>query len=94
MVVLEALAQGTPVVTTQNTPWQSLETTQAGFWIKNDVEALQKALIDYFEFPVHIRTSMKINAKNLATKFKADKILKKYLDIYQSVLKSTNSKGT
>ena len=34
-VVLEALAEGTPVVTSKGTPWQDLENEKAGFWVEN-----------------------------------------------------------
>jgi len=31
-VVLEALAQGTPVIASKNTPWESLEEYNSGYW--------------------------------------------------------------
>ncbi|MBK8389049.1 MAG: glycosyltransferase family 4 protein, partial [Saprospiraceae bacterium] len=34
-VVIEALAQGTPVITTKGTPWEVLEKRNAGFWVEN-----------------------------------------------------------
>ncbi len=49
VVVLEALAQGCPVLTTKETPWQSLEEKGCGWWIDVGVrrltEALQKVLL-------------------------------------------------
>jgi glycosyltransferase involved in cell wall biosynthesis len=44
MVVVEALANGLPVVTTKGTPWSQLETEGCGWWIDVGVEALVNAL--------------------------------------------------
>ncbi len=47
-VVVEALAQGTPVIASTGTPWQVLETTKSGFWTSNQpekmAETIEKAL--------------------------------------------------
>ena len=39
-VVVEALAQGTPVIASQGTPWSILEKNQAGIWINNTPNSL------------------------------------------------------
>jgi glycosyltransferase involved in cell wall biosynthesis len=44
MVVAEALAHGTPVIASRNTPWSQLETHGAGFWVANDPESLAGAI--------------------------------------------------
>jgi len=43
-VVVEALAQGTPVIASQNTPWEVLDSIKAGSWFHNDPESLRGAL--------------------------------------------------
>lgn len=43
-VVVEALAQGTPVIASMGTPWAVLEEKQAGFWVDNKPMALAAAL--------------------------------------------------
>lgn len=43
-VVIEALSQGTPVVTSKGTPWESLEKEKAGYWIDNTPEEIGKTL--------------------------------------------------
>ena len=43
-VVLEALAQGTPVVASKGTPWKSLETNNCGFWIDNSPDSIAAVL--------------------------------------------------
>lgn len=42
IVTAEALAQGTPVVASKFSPWQSLEFYNAGYWINNTPEELAK----------------------------------------------------
>ena len=44
IVVAEALACGTPVITTKGTPWQELETDGCGWWTEIGTEALIAAL--------------------------------------------------
>jgi len=46
IVVAEALATGIPVITTQGTPWQELETYNCGWWIDLNVQNLVAALIE------------------------------------------------
>lgn len=43
-VVIESLAQGTPVIASQGTPWEILENYQAGYWIKNDSKSLSNCI--------------------------------------------------
>jgi len=44
MVVLESLAQNTPVIASTGTPWSSLETTRIGLWVENSPELLAQAI--------------------------------------------------
>lgn len=44
VVVVEALAQGCPVITTKGAPWQSLEEQHCGWWIDIGVEPLVQCL--------------------------------------------------
>ena len=44
VTVAEALASGTPVITSQGTPWQELETKRCGRWMPIGVEPLAVAL--------------------------------------------------
>lgn len=44
MVVLESLAQGTPVIASKGTPWESLEKEKIGFWVDNSPESLARAI--------------------------------------------------
>lgn len=44
LVVAEALAQETPVITTRNAPWQGLEAQGCGWWIDLDQDRLTETL--------------------------------------------------
>lgn len=46
MVALEALAAGTPVVASRNTPWASLETQGSGAWVENAPDALAQGAME------------------------------------------------
>ena len=45
LVAAEALFQNTPVIASKNTPWEVLETEQAGFHVVNTPQAISKAVI-------------------------------------------------
>ncbi|AUD05545.1 glycosyltransferase family 4 protein [Spirosoma pollinicola] len=50
-VVIESLAQGTPVVASTNTPWQILEEEQAGRWVQNEPDLLRQAIESFLTMP-------------------------------------------
>jgi glycosyltransferase involved in cell wall biosynthesis len=46
MVIAEALAHGTPVITTQAAPWREILDERCGWWIRTGPEALRAALLE------------------------------------------------
>ncbi len=46
-VVAEALACGTPVITTRDTPWEDLETAHCGAWIERDLSELTDSILRF-----------------------------------------------
>jgi len=44
MAVAEALSLAVPVITTRGAPWSGLESTESGWWIERDLEALVDCL--------------------------------------------------
>ena len=48
-VVIEALSQGTPVVASQGTPWETLPIKKAGFWINNSPEEISRTVDEIIE---------------------------------------------
>lgn len=50
-VVIESLAQGTPVIASDNTPWQVLEEQGAGRWVSNEPTLLRQAIEPFLTMP-------------------------------------------
>lgn len=51
VVIAEALAVGTPVITTTGTPWAMLPASGAGWWVPPDVDALTAAVREATSLP-------------------------------------------
>src|SRR5262249_10933006 len=51
MTVAEALAAGTPVISTKGAPWAGLEVNRCGWWIDHGIEPLAAALNDAMTLP-------------------------------------------
>jgi glycosyltransferase involved in cell wall biosynthesis len=45
IVVAESLAHGVPVVTTKATPWEELNTHNCGWWVDNDLQAIEAVTV-------------------------------------------------
>lgn len=65
IVVGEALACGTPVITTKGTPWEELNTAHCGWWIDTNTKALTEALTDFLSKPTEELKDMGINGRKL-----------------------------
>ena len=65
-VVIESLAQGTPVVASTNTPWQVLETERAGRWVSNNSDALRQAVDQFITMPSEEYALFRTRALTLA----------------------------
>ena len=61
-VVLEALAQGTPVIASKNTPWALLEDYNSGFWTESNVSELTKSLLSLLNMKDSDYLQMRQNA--------------------------------
>lgn len=65
-VVIESLAQGTPVIASKGTPWSILEKNSAGIWTENTPDNLAKALNRALELPAQEYMRWRQNALQLA----------------------------
>lgn len=87
-VVLESLAQGTPVITTKGTPWNELQTRHCGWWIDIGVEPLVVALRDAIERSDSERQAMGQNGIQLVLdKYTWSSIGKQMAEAYKNLLK-------
>ena len=74
-VVIEALSQGTPVIASTGTPWQELNSCNAGFWIENTPERIAACVDNILEMSDAQYEEMRHNARELANTY----------DVFQNV---------
>ena len=83
-VVLEALAQGTPVVASFGTPWQSLIENQCGYWIDNSPESITTIIDELITIDEERYREMSISAISFSKEFTQDIVLPKWLELITS----------
>jgi glycosyltransferase involved in cell wall biosynthesis len=64
-VVIESLAQGTPVIASKGTPWAILEEKQAGFWVENAPDQLSQRIDKALSLTETAYQSFRLNALKL-----------------------------
>jgi glycosyltransferase involved in cell wall biosynthesis len=86
LVILESMARGLPVLTTNTTPWLNIQKKNAG-WIIN-VSAVELKLVLYKIFCLKKEdfNKKKKNSIKLASKFKWSKIFPLYLKMFQRLM--------
>lgn len=83
IVVAEALACGTPVITTKGTPWQELETYHSGWWTEIGTQATIKALRSFLSLTEMELKNMGINGRKLIEeKYSAKSMALKMTELY------------
>lgn len=84
IVVAEALACGTPVVTTQGTPWHELETQGCGWWTEPCAEAIAQALDSFLRLsPAEIETMGRNGRRLVEVEYSATKMAASMLVLYE-----------
>lgn len=87
IAVGEALACGTPVVTTTGAPWSGLIENDCGLWIDLSVENLTKALEDMMSRPMEDLVRMGQNGRRwIERDFSWDEIARKTIRSYEWLL--------
>ena len=83
-VVIEALAHGVPVVASEGTPWQSLETRECGRWVPARSERIAEACLDLLG---RDRTALRRRARRwMREEFSNANIGSTFLGIYQDLV--------
>ncbi len=87
IVIAEALACGTPVVTTIGAPWHDLKKYNCGWWIEHGVDPLTEALLDFSGKTEQKLEQMGRNGHQLINrKYTAEQMGTKMINLYHSVL--------
>lgn len=87
MVVLEACEVGTPVLTTNETPWQPVANAGFGWVIPPEVSAIQAALGDFLARPIASPDQRTACAEWARAHFSWSVLVAQYLELYASLLR-------
>ena len=85
-VVLESLAQGTPVVSSTGTPWEILIKSKAGFWVENDIDSLSKVINEILIMDEAKYNNYRENSLALSRKYNIDLGVHKWIKAYKSLI--------
>jgi glycosyltransferase involved in cell wall biosynthesis len=86
-VVIESMAQGTPVVASFGTPWQILETHGAGFWVENSPEELSRVIDQLLALsPEEYRTYRRNASQLVMDQFDIESNVYKWEHQYQQII--------
>lgn len=89
-VVPEALACGTPVITTKGTPWEDLETERCGLWIERTQTELSAAIEKLASLDCDELRQLGTNGHRLVeTKYSSAQVAKSLYNLYSSNGKRT-----
>ena len=87
IVIAEALACGTPVITTKGAPWAELDEHKCGWWIDIGIDPLQKAISEAVHLSVEERQNMgKRGQKLIKKKYSWNQIGHSMLAVYSWML--------
>jgi glycosyltransferase involved in cell wall biosynthesis len=87
IVVAEALASGTPVITTKGTPWEELNTHHCGWWIDNDIDTIAKTLKEAITLSEEEYQQMGIQGRELMeNNYSMEIVAQKMMRLYQWIL--------
>lgn len=85
IVVTEALACGTPVITTKGTPWAELESNHCGWWTGIGTEATVEALKFFLALSEAELEIMGRNGRKLVEeKYSCEIIAQKFMEMYNN----------
>ena len=86
VVVLESLAQKTPVVASTGSPWSMLEDKKVGFWIDNSPESLAAKIDDLIQMPANEYQGYRDRSRQFVEDhFEINKSGGKWLELYKSL---------
>lgn len=85
-VVLESLAQETPVVASKGTPWEDLEKEKIGFWVNNSPEELGNIIEKILQMEDSVYGGYRKRSREFVTReFDISKNIDRWIDVYKSL---------
>lgn len=86
LAIAESLASGTPVITTVGTPWNDLNTSNAGAWIEIGTQPLVETLRRFLALSDEELETMGKNGRKLVeTKYSAKVMAEEMMEVYKSL---------
>lgn len=87
IVVAEALACGTPVITTNGAPWKALQTNQCGWWTEIGTQPLVEAIKSFLTCSEEDLKEMGKRGRQLVeNKYTSESVAKQFIEMYKSLL--------
>lgn len=87
MVVTEALARKIPVIASQGTPWEELNSTNSGWWINSSVDSLVDTLKIALSLNENEQKLMGENGRRLVEeKYSIESVGEKFKKLYEWIL--------
>ena len=87
VTIAEALHQGTPVIASNNTPWEGLVEQQCGWWIDNSPTTLASCLQEVVNAPKEVRNEMGLKGQAwVKNAFAWEVVAKKMVQAYSWLL--------
>jgi len=86
IVVLESLAQSTPVIASKGSPWESLEEKKIGFWTENSPEKLAEKLKVILDMSLTEYEGYRQRSRFFVeNEFDISKNIDKWIEVYKSL---------
>jgi glycosyltransferase involved in cell wall biosynthesis len=86
IVVLESLAQSTPVIASKGSPWASLEDERIGFWTENSPEMLAAKISEVLNMPTFEYEEYRARCRGFVEReFDINKNIDKWVELYENL---------
>jgi len=95
VAVAEALAAGTPVISTKGAPWSGLESEGCGWWVDHGVEPLAAALAEAMARPCNLLKEMGAKGRAwMARDYSWERVAREMLAVYRWASGSADAPAT
>lgn len=86
IVVLESLAQSTPVIASKGSPWASLENEKIGYWSENEPEILSERIKEILKMPDSVYKEYRSRCRVFVEReFDIKGNINKWIDLYKTL---------